>query len=188
MKSTPEKYCKYCGKRLERKRYGKRLEDMGVFKKRKYCDRDCMRKGWINTEADNQNYSNSHSTARKSQSVIFEENCLRDLWEEWEIRCSSQGYELAKQYSREFNDYMQKLPQQDSQTKKEVYDLWCANEGIGILRETLPKIQEIWGSLSSEAKSNLQDLWNIRPCKGLLCETLSGNEKKTSFRIRKLCR
>ena len=38
----PEKYCSHCGKRLQRKTYPNSIEDMGVFKRRKYCDQVCM--------------------------------------------------------------------------------------------------------------------------------------------------
>jgi len=38
-----DKYCEYCGKKLERKRYSGRIEDFNVFAKRKYCDRECMK-------------------------------------------------------------------------------------------------------------------------------------------------
>ena len=40
-KETPEKYCKHCGMKLERKRMNGRLEDKGVFLRRKYCSRTC---------------------------------------------------------------------------------------------------------------------------------------------------
>lgn len=41
-KQEPLKVCAHCGKPLERKRYGGRLEDLGVFQRRKYCDPVCM--------------------------------------------------------------------------------------------------------------------------------------------------
>ena len=41
----PEKFCNTCGKKLTRKRYGGTLEDMGAFRRRKYCDRVCMALG-----------------------------------------------------------------------------------------------------------------------------------------------
>ena len=51
------KYCEYCGKKLERKRYNGRLEDFGVFNRRKYCNKDCMRKAFIKVGInDNQSY------------------------------------------------------------------------------------------------------------------------------------
>ena len=37
------KYCVYCGKKLERKRFNGRLEDFGVFKKRNHCNLECLR-------------------------------------------------------------------------------------------------------------------------------------------------
>lgn len=40
-KADPIKHCKACGKQLTRKRYGKRLEDRGVFLRRNHCDQSC---------------------------------------------------------------------------------------------------------------------------------------------------
>lgn len=40
-KPDPEKYCKRCGSRLHRHRYGKNLEDMTRFLKREYCSLHC---------------------------------------------------------------------------------------------------------------------------------------------------
>lgn len=34
--------CKHCGQVLQRKRFGPRLEDLTVFKNRKFCNRTCM--------------------------------------------------------------------------------------------------------------------------------------------------
>lgn len=36
--------CMYCNEPLKRKRFGKRLEDISAFNKRKFCDRECMKK------------------------------------------------------------------------------------------------------------------------------------------------
>lgn len=59
-----EIYCNYCGKKLERKRFGKRLEDFNVFKKRKYCNRMCMRMGMLKIGSYNQEYRVAHQTAK----------------------------------------------------------------------------------------------------------------------------
>lgn len=56
-------YCKYCGKKLERKRFGKRLEDFNVFKKRKYCNRICMRMAMLKIGSHKQEYRVAHQTA-----------------------------------------------------------------------------------------------------------------------------
>jgi 5-methylcytosine-specific restriction endonuclease McrA len=37
----PEKYCEYCGIRLHRKVTNGRMEDLGVFRRRKYCSLTC---------------------------------------------------------------------------------------------------------------------------------------------------
>lgn len=41
MKQAPTKFCKFCGNLLERKRYNGRLEDFGVFHRRKFCSLFC---------------------------------------------------------------------------------------------------------------------------------------------------
>lgn len=51
LKEDPEKYCVYCGERLHRKRINGRMEDMAIFKKRKYCDQLCMARGQIKERA-----------------------------------------------------------------------------------------------------------------------------------------
>lgn len=37
----PEKYCEHCGVKLERKVFNGRLEDLSVFRRRKYCSLTC---------------------------------------------------------------------------------------------------------------------------------------------------
>lgn len=41
-KPDPEKFCAECGTRMNRKRINGRLEDLGAFLRRRYCDRICM--------------------------------------------------------------------------------------------------------------------------------------------------
>lgn len=43
----PEKYCQQCGTILTRKTFNGRLEDLGVFKRRKYCDTTCMANAFV---------------------------------------------------------------------------------------------------------------------------------------------
>lgn len=40
-KQEPEKYCETCGRKLIRKRYNGRLEDLTAFQRRKYCSLTC---------------------------------------------------------------------------------------------------------------------------------------------------
>ena len=46
IKLAPAKFCLACGTQLERKRFGKRLEDFSVFLRRQYCDQRCMGDGF----------------------------------------------------------------------------------------------------------------------------------------------
>lgn len=66
-----EKYCEYCGKQLERKRFNDRLEDFTVFKNRKYCNRECMKRAYLKIGENEQSYSNAHTTARKINELIL---------------------------------------------------------------------------------------------------------------------
>ena len=46
----PMQYCEFCKKRMSRKRYNGRMEDLTAFKCRKFCDRMCMAKSMIRLE------------------------------------------------------------------------------------------------------------------------------------------
>lgn len=81
LKPTPEKYCAYCGSKMERQRYGKRLEDLSAFIRRKYCCRDCMRKAFVCKDSSNQSWKSAHATARK----------LIHLIEQREVVCAQCG-------------------------------------------------------------------------------------------------
>lgn len=72
IKQTPEKYCAYCGVKMERKIYASKLEDFGAFMRRKYCCRDCMRKNFVKTNAAYQNNREAHASARKLVYLIDE--------------------------------------------------------------------------------------------------------------------
>lgn len=40
-KDEPKKFCECCGKEMQRKRYGGRLEDLSAFLKRRFCCLTC---------------------------------------------------------------------------------------------------------------------------------------------------
>ena len=46
-KPDPLKHCQQCGKRMNRKTINGRVEDMTVFRRRKYCNRRCMARAFI---------------------------------------------------------------------------------------------------------------------------------------------
>lgn len=66
-----EKYCEYCGEKLIRKRYNGRLEDFGAFKRRKYCNTECWRKGTLLKYRPDANWFNAHTTAREINKLIL---------------------------------------------------------------------------------------------------------------------
>jgi hypothetical protein len=67
-KPDPEKRCSMCGKRLSRKRFNGRLEDMGAFLKRQFCSLSCANsrgKGGLSRKA-------FHNRARKQRKAACE--------------------------------------------------------------------------------------------------------------------
>lgn len=68
------KECQYCGKSFYRKRYTKKYEDVAIFKKRKYCSRDCMRKAFLNIGENNNTWSATHEIARNINELILKKD------------------------------------------------------------------------------------------------------------------
>ena len=69
-KPEPEKFCPVCGARLQRKMFNGRLEDMGSFMRRKYCNQVCMAEvmeGVIKVQ-------NEKNYRRQSQKIV-KNNC-----------------------------------------------------------------------------------------------------------------
>lgn len=71
-------------------------------------------------------------------------------------RTSSQR-EPSRQLARELGAYLQELSQPGPSPRRLVRDLWHASEGIGILRETLSAIQEVWESFRLQTESIYAD-------------------------------
>jgi 5-methylcytosine-specific restriction endonuclease McrA len=46
-KKEPRRYCRFCRRKMYRKRYGGRIEDMAIFLRRKYCDQLCMARAMV---------------------------------------------------------------------------------------------------------------------------------------------
>ena len=46
-KPTPIKHCPHCEKKMERRRFNGRLEDLAAFRRRIYCDRRCMAAAYV---------------------------------------------------------------------------------------------------------------------------------------------
>ena len=71
-KETPERCCQYCGAKLERKRLPNGdLEYLFHFNRRKYCNRDCMKKSYLKADNKKQKWGPAHHTARKINELIL---------------------------------------------------------------------------------------------------------------------
>ena len=71
IKPTPEHYCAYCGKKMERKILPNgEKECIQSFLHRKYCDRECMRKAFVKKDATKQKWGEAHGSARKIAYLI----------------------------------------------------------------------------------------------------------------------
>ena len=64
-KPTPVKFCKACGKQMERPRVNGKIEELATFVKRIYCDRACMAAGMEKDRCA----SVSHSRAKASRNM-----------------------------------------------------------------------------------------------------------------------
>ena len=89
--------------------------------------------------------------------IPTEEN-LRDLWKDWEIRCTSFRRQLPKQQYEQFASDMQELSHEDTQTEKFMQNMWEPSEGIWILRETLSAVQKVWKSTHYETIFRIRKL------------------------------
>lgn len=56
-KPTPEKNCEQCGARLERKQFPTGIEDLGRFRRRKYCNQTCMAEAMKRPDPKRQAYN-----------------------------------------------------------------------------------------------------------------------------------
>lgn len=66
-KTEQKRYCLHCGRQLTRKYYRGRLEDMGAFNRRKYCNQACMAAAYAK---DTPSYS-----ALLKRAIRFRGNC-----------------------------------------------------------------------------------------------------------------
>lgn len=71
-KPTPEKYCAFCGKKMERKSYPNGKEDIPHFLKRKYCDIRCMKKAFVCKDGSKQTYRGTHQSSYRIMFTVEE--------------------------------------------------------------------------------------------------------------------
>ena len=115
-----------------------------VLQQRVYAE--SLLKNWEQSTELGQFTSNSE----RDKSVINPEEELRNMWEDWESRCTPYRRKLSEQQNRKLDDFMQKLSHQDTQAEEIVFYLWETSEGVRLLRETLSEIQKIWESFNDK--------------------------------------
>lgn len=94
----------------------------------------------------------SHSTSNSSQynEYATDREKVFGMWEKWKVRYTPQRWELSKQQFEQFSLFMSQLSYENTQTEISMQDMRKAYESIGLLRETLSKIQEIWQPISNK--------------------------------------
>ena len=100
------------------------------------------------------------SDCKVDKSTATPEEELRDLWKDWEARCTPYRRQLSEQQNGQLKNYMQELSYENTPTENILLCLWEASEGVGILRKALSEIQEIWESDVDEQRT--QTCYRIR--------------------------
>lgn len=98
---------------------------------------------------------------------------VQDLWEAGCDGCASSGWQPSEQLARELGSYLSRLPHSPSPAERFLHDLWCASEGLGLLRQTLSAVQEARRPAGSEAQS-AQAGTAVRRLTVEECEALQG--------------
>ena len=107
-----------------------------------------------------------------SKQTITPQEGVRNMWIDWQDRYPSYRRELSEQQYRELKSLVQKLPHKVASWKEYVQDMWQTSEGLGLLRQALSEIQEIW---KSDAHWEVQwPDYRIRKLTPLSCWRLMG--------------
>jgi hypothetical protein len=92
-----------------------------------------------------------------SRSQIGSGWSVRDLWEAGCDGCPPQGWRPSEQLAGQLGSYLSRLPYSPSPAERFVQHLWEADEGPGILRYALSKVQEIRRSIVGQGQPVLPD-------------------------------
>jgi len=87
--------------------------------------------------------------------------------------CSPSRRELPQQLAEQLGAYLSKLPCPGPQAEKLMHHLWCASEGIGILRQALSAIQEARRS-PDVPRTTPANTMTVRRLTATECEFLQG--------------
>ena len=123
-----------------------RFRILDTFQKTEILRQDVHEKG-LDIEQDEKKFErNQQSHECEVKNTTFDEQeRMREMSINKEFRCSSHGRGSIQQFARELTSIMQKLSHETSQ-EKVLFHLRETTQGIGLLQQTLYKIQEIWKS------------------------------------------
>lgn len=103
-------------------------------------------------QSETENWQKLDDSALPRPSVVTEW-LLRDMWQREECGCSPQGRKSTEQRFEQSDESMPELSQQNSQTCKDLFDMWEKGKRLGVLRQTLSEIQEVWQSFNGKGQS-----------------------------------
>jgi len=109
-----------------------------------------------------------HDTSAKAS-----QDKLQELRKQREIGRSPYRRGTVEQLARELGAYLSELSQPGPQIERFLRDLWLANEGTGLLRETLSAIQEARRPTRRESQST-HSAMQVRRLTVMECEFLQG--------------
>lgn len=101
------------------------------------------------------------------------EGAMQSLREACGERCSSQGWQSLEQLAGELGAYLSELSHHGAQAERFMQDLWEADEGAGVLRETLSAIQEIRRPIHVQGES-AHSVMQVRRLTVSECSSLQG--------------
>lgn len=103
-------------------------------------------------QSETENRQKLDDSALPCPSVVTEW-LLRDMQQREECGCSPQGRKSTEQRFEQSDESMPELSQQNSQTCKDLFDMWEKGKRLGVLRQTLSEIQEVWQSFNGKGQS-----------------------------------
>jgi DNA (cytosine-5)-methyltransferase 1 len=140
----------------------KTVEAWGLRIMEVICEEDLLQSGLYENRSyqkrEKTRIRNNNKNKQKKSAGFIANVIMRSLPKDQWSGCSSQRRKSIKQLIRKLNESVQKLSYDNTSTKNLMQIRKMSNvfEEIGLLRETLPKIQEIWESINGKAQSVLQ--------------------------------
>lgn len=131
----------------------------------------------------------SSSTSNSSQHYEFAKHREKvfSMWQSWKVRYTPYRWELSEQQFEQFNLFMSQLSYENTQTESSMCNLWETNERLGVLRETLSKIQEIWKPSNNKIqnyrirKLTPREAWRLMGVKDEDFEKVAKNQSNSSL-------